>query len=478
MSLIKSRFVFVLIMLMILFVLSVLIWLRYDSSVKQFEALQLTLMEQQAEQAAKSIDEIVSHIRHQMSAISLDGLWLHDINLFSKDITVQESLANKFRLYFPKMHSYVITNAHGEQIGGDYDFFIEKVCQQDIEHVASMFHPEVDYFEYEPYIHPKAEAYHFDVMMPVYVKNREMIFFMSFSAELLRKTLSEHMISSHEMYLVRRDVPDLIEVSSEAVRDKLTRPFQLSQTELSKIKVAVDVPHTKWQVVVVENESVLEEYQRAHLMEMIGIFVVLALFWTSVLWLGLQHEMSRGRLLSKLNYISHHDDLTGLANRRKLLSEIKYAIDDARYRGSLSALIFLDLNDFKEINDCHGHEVGDAVLIACAKRLSELTRSGDLVARLGGDEFVVLLSDLSSSPDKAQKVVTETVRRFRQNLCQGYMVSQVHARCQPSIGVQLITKEDMDAVKLLKKADKKMYEDKQRIKKSSDADETASESQK
>jgi len=477
-NLIKSRIIFSLAMFTILLVLMASLWLRYDTSVKQFETLQSTLMQRQAEQAAKAINETVSYIRNQMSAISVDELWLNDFERFTSDVKVQENLARKFKLFFPKMFSYVLANAHGNPIGGDYDFFIEQSCQNDIDHVATMFAPDVDYFEYEPYIHPKTEAYHFDVMMPVFVKNREMIFFMSFSAKLLSDRLAEERISEHSMFLLRKDVPGLIEVSTEGVRDQLKREIKLSASELASVYASVDVPHSRWKVVVLENSELVDKFKQHHLTDMIITMLVLFLFWGSVFWLGLQHEISRGRLVSHLNHMSHHDELTGLANRRKLLAELKYAIDDVRYRGELSALIFLDLNDFKQVNDEYGHKVGDEVLLECAKRLQKLTRSGDVVARLGGDEFVILLNNLGLSRGKALQIVDETVQRLRKQLSHDYRTSGAFLKCHPSLGMILVTAKDQDAVSLLKDADEKMYQDKVRVKSSENVSEPTSMQQK
>ncbi|MBK7685759.1 MAG: diguanylate cyclase [Rhodocyclaceae bacterium] len=104
----------------------------------------------------------------------------------------------------------------------------------------------------------------------------------------------------------------------------------------------------------------------------------------------------RKRLEAELRHLSFHDALTQLPNRRLLLDRLKHAMQLSRRHNSHFALLFLDLNKFKQLNDTHGHEVGDHMLIEVARRLPLVVRDTDTVARLGGDEFVVLLEDLGA----------------------------------------------------------------------------------
>lgn len=159
-----------------------------------------------------------------------------------------------------------------------------------------------------------------------------------------------------------------------------------------------------------------------------------------------------------------HDELTGVANRRKLMDEIKYALDNGRYIHTYSALVYMDLNDFKEVNDQYGHEVGDAILVGFANRLLHLTRSDDVVARLGGDEFVILLSKLGGSVDVVTTVLEDTLSRFRDNLEKPYQLEEGQFVCEPSIGWVIIDGKVNKPSDLLMFADQKMYADKQRTK--------------
>jgi len=446
-------------MSLILLVLTALLWQRYDSEVKQYSELQRTLMQQQANQAAKDIRSQVNYFRNQMSAISLDTSWLSNLSKFQSLDTLQENMRNRLKLYFPSMHAFSIANEVGEHLGGDLEFFIGEVCQADITNLASMFTPQVPYFDYQPYIHAKEGAYHFDVMIPIFVEDQKLVFFMSFKANVLSRILKDHVISKHESFLVRKDLPDLIEVTTEHVRDALNRPFKLTEQELTQIGASALVDHTRWKVVVLENQKVMEAFKDDRRLDFAMLFSVLFVFWLTVLWLGLHHETRRSHLVSKLNHQTLHDALTGVANRRKLTQEMLFALDDARFKKQCSVLLYMDLNGFKSINDNLGHDKGDELLQQFVQRLKGLTRQHDVVARLGGDEFVVLLKGLGSCQEEVELALTEALHRFEVGLSDDYALEGVQERviCIPSIGGVIIDGKNLDIDDLLKLADKEMY---------------------
>jgi diguanylate cyclase len=156
--------------------------------------------------------------------------------------------------------------------------------------------------------------------------------------------------------------------------------------------------------------------------------------------------------LEALAQISQHDALTGLPNREQLHQQLRRAMVFSRRRDSRLALLFLDLNDFKEVNDALGHAVGDEVLKIVAQRLSACMRETDTVSRHGGDEFVILLSEISDPADAAQVA--------------GKMIAALTAPCRiddhvlrltASVGVSVYPDDATDADKLLSLADASMY---------------------
>ena len=146
-----------------------------------------------------------------------------------------------------------------------------------------------------------------------------------------------------------------------------------------------------------------------------------------------------------------HDPLTGLANRPMLQSELSRALASTRRSGRPTAVLMIDLDHFKSINDSLGHSEGDSVLIAAAHRLESSVRGGDLVARLGGDEFVIVMRDLDD-PAGAMALANRIVQRFREPLSTDAAVALITA----SIGVALAS-PDMDDGTLLRDADRALY---------------------
>lgn len=169
-----------------------------------------------------------------------------------------------------------------------------------------------------------------------------------------------------------------------------------------------------------------------------------------------EHQKKRERqYVERLQYLATHDGLTGLANRHQLLDRLKQATAMARRLGHLVALLLLDLNQFKIINDSLGHQAGDALLKAVADRLKALTRESDTVARLGGDEFVVLLPNVA----KAEEAAT-VAQKILGALSAPFAIQTREIHVGTSIGIGLYP-QDGDANELLKSADLAMYHAKQ-----------------
>jgi len=171
----------------------------------------------------------------------------------------------------------------------------------------------------------------------------------------------------------------------------------------------------------------------------------------------------RGRLASclaqsnaELNDLAFNDPLTGLPNRRALLDRVQQAERSARRHNKRAALLFLDLDRFKRINDSLGHEVGDELLKAVARRLSGALRDEDSVCRLGGDEFVVLLSDVEEVSDVA--VVANKLIGILQAPMR---LGNLDLAITTSIGIALIPDDGTDGAHLIRYADLAMYRAKQ-----------------
>ena len=154
----------------------------------------------------------------------------------------------------------------------------------------------------------------------------------------------------------------------------------------------------------------------------------------------------------QLFYLATHDRLTGLANRWLLEERLGHAVARSRRGSGSGALLFIDLDDFKSVNDRHGHEVGDRMLVLAAERLQRLVRASDTVARWGGDEFAVLLEGVERH-ELAHAKGRDLVAHLAQPSDRLPMVGPLRA----SVGVALFPGDGEDAATLMAKADRRMY---------------------
>ncbi len=166
--------------------------------------------------------------------------------------------------------------------------------------------------------------------------------------------------------------------------------------------------------------------------------------------------IERQQMLSRLQYMAQYDSLTQLPNRELLRDRLHTALARARREQSQVALLFLDLDKFKQVNDSFGHAVGDLLLQGVALRIQQCLREADTVARFAGDEFVVLLEDFHTA-DHASGVA----EKIRQVLNQPFELRGQHQTVLPSIGIALYPQHAQDAQQLLQHADNAMYRAKQ-----------------
>ncbi|GAB4402179.1 MAG: hypothetical protein OHK0048_19790 [Rhodoferax sp.] len=161
---------------------------------------------------------------------------------------------------------------------------------------------------------------------------------------------------------------------------------------------------------------------------------------------------------ARIEHLAFYDPLTGLPNRRLLLDRLQAVLAAAQRHPNLSAVLFIDLDNFKDLNDACGHDVGDMLLCQVAQRLQSCVRKADTVARLGGDEFVVLLQDLDPDEVSASLQVERVAQKILSALGQPYMLAGLERHSTPSIGVVLVTAALQSADELFKQVDLAMYQ--------------------
>lgn len=153
-----------------------------------------------------------------------------------------------------------------------------------------------------------------------------------------------------------------------------------------------------------------------------------------------------------LKYLAFNDPLTGVGNRELALERLKHAMLQVPRRGTHLALIFIDLDNFKQINDVFGHAAGDAVLCEVANRLKQTLRAADTVARLGGDEFLLIAEDLSGRAE-----AQEAIERIAQALLRPHSINGKDFAIDASIGLALFPDDAGDTDALMRIADEAMY---------------------
>ncbi|MGE8319152.1 MAG: putative bifunctional diguanylate cyclase/phosphodiesterase [Comamonas sp.] len=162
---------------------------------------------------------------------------------------------------------------------------------------------------------------------------------------------------------------------------------------------------------------------------------------------------------SEMERLAYFDTTTGLPNRSTLLDRLKWAVEDSRQRGSFCALLFIDLDHFKNLNDSQGHRHGDQLLAEVGKRLMTCVRSGDMVARFGGDEFVILVEHLGHERQEAMAHVRSVVDHLILRLRQPFDLFGHWYYTTPSVGVTVFGDDEVPEVEeLLKRVDMAMYE--------------------
>lgn len=258
----------------------------------------------------------------------------------------------------------------------------------------------------------------------------------------LRMHLPPDMPVTPSLFAVRKDYPLLLQAVDQGLRT-------LSEADRAEIR-------NRWFLLDVD-PGLAQDRIYTLVLQIVGAGLLLfavVFFWNMSLRreVGLRREMEQ-----KMRFMATHDDLTQLANRALLQERLEQAVmQHARHQEKL-ALLFIDLDGFKAVNDNHGHHVGDELLTRVAAMLKHCVRKSDTVARFGGDEFVVLLTGLLDRDDAAlvaEKILMQLAQPLQLSVCQ--------AKVGASIGIGMYPDDGTDPQSLLKAADGLMYLAKQR----------------
>jgi len=223
-------------------------------------------------------------------------------------------------------------------------------------------------------------------------------------------------------------------------------PEDLAATKSSIVRVMNGIPHVDFRNRYIRKDGRI-------------VYILWSARWSEEdgVRIGVARDVTKlEQVESKMHFLAHHDPLTGLANRALFNERLDLALRNARRHENKLALLFIDLNDFKRINDDYGHIMGDRVLCLIAQRLEKLVRETDTVARIGGDEFTVLLTDIQSDYAvtlKIEQIMAAMSAPFGDDL-NGVQLPSA------SIGVALYPEHGDSAELLMSFADGNMYQSK------------------
>ncbi|MBP9713011.1 MAG: EAL domain-containing protein [Sterolibacterium sp.] len=162
-----------------------------------------------------------------------------------------------------------------------------------------------------------------------------------------------------------------------------------------------------------------------------------------------------------INELAFYDQLTGLPNRTLLLDRLKQAMSVTQRNATSGAVLLIDLDDFKTLNDAHGHEMGDLLLCQVAQRLNESVREGDSIARFGGDEFIAVIGGLPTSPQAAAAACESIAHKILDTLTRPYTLGTLPHHASASIGVVLFQGERIALDEVIRQAELAMYKSKE-----------------
>lgn len=241
--------------------------------------------------------------------------------------------------------------------------------------------------------------------------------------------------------LVKPDATPLLECIVPEDREVVFTGIEKSQQALTPFEIQFQAMRTDGDIVWIEARSVPAE-----------------LADKSVVWHGYFYDITQKKTAeSEIEQLAFYDPLTRLPNRRLLRDRLAQALAGSTRQRNHGALVFIDLDNFKNINDSAGHLVGDELLVQVGHRLQKSVREWDTVARIGGDEFVLVLKGFPADPSSAAARVERVCEKIRDALNEPYTLQGVEYNGSPSIGVTLFFDHDVPLEELLSQADMAMF---------------------
>jgi len=361
--------------------------------------------------AASTALEISTYIQNRRNLLTvLNKSYLKELVEIKKDPAnpiIRDTIRQKMQLIFPEMLEFTLVSPDGKIIlPKTSDFVVGNSCKGNIAafsrgHLSAVV------------IHgnPNPQNYHFDILSHIDFPNQNnIILFMSLNTSVIEDILKKRPQTGHSFFLIKGSESRFIEISAEGNLGTITHNKQLTESEASLINANIKVNGTSWNLISIINPSAINQFSAQinqqkttifSLCILAGIIVSFLFFRTDKKRLNAERDiLNQNSILEEkvtartqeLSYRATHDQLTKLINRGEFERRLTEALSLTKSDHVQSVLMYLDLDQFKIVNDTAGHAAGDELLKQVTSLLKSQLRRGDTLARLGGDEFGILLN--------------------------------------------------------------------------------------
>ncbi|MCR4346663.1 MAG: GGDEF domain-containing protein [Sulfuricaulis sp.] len=377
-----QRFTLVFAVLALAMVGALLAWtshVRY----REFEAHQQELMRSSVQGAAGEVGIFLNELRRAARLFAdTEATRLQRLMRNPEDYGLYDALQASVKSHFPEAFALTIADKNGKPYVTDFEGRVEEICVKDMRQFAA------DRAHSGVYVHPNNQMYHFDIMVDWERGGKSMgIFFVSFSADIVARILKHGELPGHKLMLLKRDIPDLIEITSDGVRIVLDREFKLSPEEMRRIGHSVPVEGTFWNLADMPEPGLFENARRDIWHEALTIMAMV--FAVSVVMVVLLFRYHRRN--KKLEYLYTHDTATGFPNRYFLLDRLQHCLHEGQQKNSSCALLLVDLGGFRMASGSFLNHRNNYLLIKEAgDRIRRTIGEVDVLAHLAGNEFAVL----------------------------------------------------------------------------------------
>lgn len=424
-----------------------IILLIYDTRSLNDEYLETEqmLIQSNATTISAEIRRLLDERRRVVRALTVDkSTVLTQLAREPENDALINSLRASFRGYFPDLFAFAVIS-HDGVFAPDYlGEYIGNICRTEVSELLA-----TGSVAYEPWIHPQAGNYHYDMMVK---RNDNGLFFMSFNPEELVRILASYQLPNYHAFLLRTDVPGLIEVSAAGARDKLQREIRLSAEEMKAVAVEIPIEGSRWMLAIIPEQTFIDKRLSKNWIKTVAISGAILLFWavsiSIMIYLQHQREIARRELAQHATT----DPLTGVANRWYFMEQSRRAFAEAeRYEHPVS-IIYIDVDHFKKINDTYGHASGDQVLKTLATLCRQHSRETDIFGRIGGEEFAITL------PNMTIDGAVHFAERLRKTIAEHQLIiDETVLTITVSMGVAEHILHELDLDKVMSLADSALY---------------------